>query len=115
MAARFAVPDRGGVDVLLFDLGRVVVDIDFERVFARWAAMAGCDPAAIRERFSHDEPYCRHEVGHIDAAQYFDCLRRSLAIDLSNAQFIDGWNAVFIGEMPGIANLLAWLEPRIPL
>ena len=29
-----------GIDALLFDLGRVVIDIDFNRAFARWAKHA---------------------------------------------------------------------------
>lgn len=35
----------GAADALLFDLGGVVIDIDFERVFAHWAACAGCEVA----------------------------------------------------------------------
>ena len=51
------------IDALLFDLGNVVIRIDFERVFARWAALAGCDAARLREKFSHDEPYQRQSAG----------------------------------------------------
>src|SRR5690242_3458591 len=96
----------GSADALLFDLGGVVIDIDFNRVCARWAQLAGCDETLVRERFSHDEAYCRHEVGEIDAAGYFASLRGSLGIDLSDAQFLDGWNALYIGEIPGVATLL---------
>ncbi len=32
---------RGPFDALLFDLGNVVIRIDFDRVFARWAATCG--------------------------------------------------------------------------
>jgi hypothetical protein len=40
-----------GIDALLFDLGGVVIDIDFSRAFARWAQHASCDEALVRERF----------------------------------------------------------------
>ena len=69
------------IDALLFDLGNVVIRIDFERVFARWAAHAGCDAALLREKFSHDEPYQRHERGEIEAAAYFASLRNSLGVE----------------------------------
>jgi len=105
----------GAADALLFDLGGVVIDIDFDRVFARWAASAGCDPALLRARFSQDELYRRHEVGEIGVAAYFASLRKSLGIDLSDAQFLDGWNAIYIGEMPGIVALLARAAQRLPL
>jgi putative hydrolase of the HAD superfamily len=59
--------------------------------------------------------YQRHERGEIDAASYFANLRGSLGIDLDDARLAEGWNAIFIEEMPGIADLLTRLAPRIPL
>jgi putative hydrolase of the HAD superfamily len=106
---------HGSVDALLFDLGNVVIRIDFDRVFARWAALAGCDVARLREKFSHDEPYQRHERGEIETAAYFASLRDTLGIKLDDACLLDGWNVVFVEEMPGIADLLARIAPRIPL
>ena len=41
----------GSADALLFDLGRVVFDIDFNKVLACWAGHAGCEPAQLVERF----------------------------------------------------------------
>jgi FMN phosphatase YigB (HAD superfamily) len=103
------------VDALLFDLGDVVIRIDFARVFARWAALAGGDAALLRERFSHDVPYQRHERGEIDTAAYFESLRETLGVDLDDARLLEGWNVVFIEEMPGIKELLKRIAPRIPI
>jgi putative hydrolase of the HAD superfamily len=103
------------VDALLFDLGGVVIDIDFDRVFARWAVHAQRDPATIKERFVPDLPYQQHERGEIDAAAYFASLRSSLDIDISNAQFLDGWNEVFVGEIPGMAAVLRRARAKVPL
>ena len=103
------------VDALLFDLGGVVMDIDFERVVARWAAHADCDVALLRARFAHDEAYKRHEVGELGTEGYFDSLRASLGVNLSDAQLLDGWNAIFAGELPGISELLARAAKHLPL
>ena len=103
------------IDALLFDLGNVVIRIDFERVFARWAALAGCDTARLREKFSHDEPYQRHERGEIEAAAYFASLRSSLGVELEDARLLEGWNAIYVGEMPGMRELLARVAPKIPI
>ena len=105
----------GAADALLFDLGRVVIDIDFNKTLARWASHAGCEPAQLTGRFSPDPIFRRHETGEISDAEFFEGLRTSLDIKLSDAQFLDGWNAIFVGEVPGIAGLLARAAKSLPL
>jgi glucose-1-phosphatase len=105
----------GAADALLFDLGRVVLDIDFGKTLACWAGHAGCEVAHLVGRFSRDDIYRRHETGDISDAEFFEGLRSSLGVKLSDAQFLEGWNAIFAGEMPGIAALLARAAARVPL
>ena len=106
----------GTADALLFDLGRVVLDIDFSKVVACWAGHAGCEPAHLTGRFSwRDEFYQQHEKGEISDAEFFAALRALLGVELSDAQFLEGWNEIFAGEMPGIAPLLQRAAQRLPL
>ena len=105
----------GSADALLFDLGRVVIDIDFNRTLVCWASHAGCAPAELAGRFARDEAYKRHETGELDDAAFFRALRGALGLELSDAQFLEGWNAIFAGEMPGMNALLARAAKRLPL
>jgi putative hydrolase of the HAD superfamily len=102
-------------DVLLFDLGRVVLDIDFGKVMAIWAGHAGRAPADVATRFVVNDSFRHHETGTIDDAAFFESLRASLGIGISDAQFLEGWNSIFTGEMPGIAPLLERAAVRMPL
>jgi FMN phosphatase YigB (HAD superfamily) len=103
------------VDALLFDLGRVVLDIDFSRALNCWAGHAGCEPGHLIAKFAPDDAYERHERGEISNAEFFAGLRGSLGIDVTDAQFLEGWNAIFAGEMLDIAPLLARAARRLPL
>jgi putative hydrolase of the HAD superfamily len=108
-------PAPHSADVLLFDLGRVVLDISYDRVMACWAGHAGCTPADLTARFIVDDSFKHHEIGRIDDAAFFANLRQSLGITLTDDQFLEGWNSIFTGEMPGIAPLLAGAARRMPL
>ena len=105
----------GCADALLFDLGRVVLDIDFSKAVACWARHAGCLPETIVARYVRDEAYRQHERGLISDEAYFASLRASLGIAISDAQFLEGWNAIFAGEMPDIATLLPRAARHLPL
>jgi putative hydrolase of the HAD superfamily len=106
-------------DALLFDLGRVIIDLDTTRVHARWAELAGVPLGHIEQRHAArivgSEPFRRHERGQITDAAFFAHVRRELEIDLSHDQLIDGWNAIFIGEMPGIRAVLSRAQGKLPL
>jgi FMN phosphatase YigB (HAD superfamily) len=93
-------------DAVVFDLGGVLIEIDFLRVLKRWAAHAGCDVKAIANRFTFDHHYEKHERGEYRAAEYFASLRDSLGININDAQFLKGWNEVFVREVPNIRQIV---------
>ena len=105
----------GSADALLFDLGRVVLDIDFSRAFACWGRHAACAPEKLVGRLSRGELNHRHERGEISDTEYFAGQCAAMGITLSDAQFLEGWNAIFAGEMPGIAQALARAAKKLPL
>jgi len=107
------VPNPGGFDALLFDLGGVIIEVDFNRALERWAEYAGCAPTLLKARFTQDVDYQRHERGEIDAAGYFASLRASLGITITDAQFLDGWEALLGAEIPEVTMLLR--RVRLPL
>ena len=113
--ALIEVPRTVPVKALLFDLGGVLIEIDFGRAFAHWARCAGVDARQLRERFRADDFHEQHETGRIDAAAYFDSLRHSLGIDLDDRDFEAGWGAILVREMQGIRPILEEAARRYPL
>jgi putative hydrolase of the HAD superfamily len=106
---------REDVDALLFDLGGVLVEIDFDRVCARWAELAGVPVEHVRARFSHGPDYQRHERGEIDMAAYAATLRRDLGIGLEDEPLIEGWQRVFVDAIEPTVRLVRELRGKIPM
>lgn len=107
--------DPRRVRALLFDLGGVLIGIDFQRVFEHWARSSGGDATDIASRFSQDEAYRRHERGEIDASAYFSSLRSSLGIDLDDVAFLAGWNDLYLPPREGIAACLELAARSYPV
>jgi putative hydrolase of the HAD superfamily len=105
----------GAIDALLFDLGGVLLEIDFARVTRSWAELAGVDAQAIAGRFTLGEAYERYERGEIEAPDYYAALRRELGIELTDAQLEEGWNRVFVDSIAPTVALLEPLALRLPL
>ncbi|HEX6007262.1 MAG TPA: HAD-IA family hydrolase [Burkholderiales bacterium] len=109
------MPRAPKVDALIFDFGNIVVDIDFARVFEAWGRAAGVPAPDIARRFAFDAAYQAHELGEIESADYFAALRRSCGVELTDDDFLAGWNAIFVAPRAGMDELLATLAARLPL
>ncbi|MGD9602906.1 MAG: HAD family hydrolase [Gammaproteobacteria bacterium] len=112
MTSTFAPPP--GVSALLFDLGGVLIDIDWRRVFNRWAEHSPLTADEIALRFRMDAPYERHERGELDAAGYFAHLREVLRFTGDDMALIAGWNAIFAGEIAPTIALLERCASHLP-
>lgn len=102
-------------DVVLFDLGRVLVDIDFDRCFAHWAAAADVEATDLRRRFRVDARFAAHERGELECDDFFAGLARDLDIGLDARAMRAGWNAIFGPPHADLPALLAALARHRPL
>jgi len=97
---------QAATGAIIFDLGGVIIDIDFNRVFERWAVLSGQDAKRIRQHFLVDDAYRQHERGEITADQYFAYQRQLHGLSLNDEQMLDGWNAIFGPEIAGVRALI---------
>ena len=104
-----------GADALLFDLGGVVIQIDFDRAIRAWAEAGGVPASQVHARFSLDAGYEAHERGEIEPAAYCVHLRQTLGLALADEHLLSGWNQIFVGEVPEVGALLAKLAKSLPL
>lgn len=102
------------IHALLFDLGGVVIEIDFDRALHSWAEHSRHDVDGLRERFAFDDAYQQHERGQLDGVDYLQHLRRTLDLEADDKTIARGWNAIFVGAIPDAVAKLAALAPHVP-
>ena len=100
---------------LLFDLGGVIMTLDWDRAFSHWATRSGVAAERLRSRYTFDAPYERHERGEIDEREYYASLRASLGIDLDDDAWATGWGAIFGGEISPTVELIERVKDRVPV
>ena len=93
-------------ELILFDLGNTIFFIDFELTFAHWANSSGLAVADVKRRYVFDEIHQQFERGRIDEEEYVDYINAQFKIPLTQQQFFDGWNAIYLENLPGIEELL---------
>jgi putative hydrolase of the HAD superfamily len=103
------------IEAILFDLGNVVLEVDFRRTFRHWAESAGVHESVFYERWSEDDAYRAHETGALDFDAYVAALADRLGVSMSLDAWLTGWNEVFVGPYPGVQAALRDLPANLPL
>ena len=101
------------IQALLLDLGNVVLEVDFRRTFRHWSRAAGVPVEQLHERWQLDAAYRAHETGELAFEEYIAALGARLGIDMPMADWLQGWNDLFVAPFPGVQRRLA--EVDMPL
>lgn len=90
----------------IFDLGNVIVDIDFKRVLGVWSKLSSVPLATLNERFTMGEVFQQHERGEISDEDFAHQLSDEMGISLSFEQFAEGWQAIFVALRPEVIDIM---------
>jgi glucose-1-phosphatase len=100
---------------LLLDIGGVVIDLDYERAFRRWAMASTVSIEEIRTRFKANTALADYECGRISTNDFLDRLRMGLGGKLSDATLIEGWQDVLVAKRSEVTARLARLSAIMPI
>jgi putative hydrolase of the HAD superfamily len=103
------------IEALLFDLGKVLVDFDFERGIRRFAARCSVPGGQFAQILMNDQWVRRYECGEITSADYLRYLQESGALQMDIDEFHESWSSVFLPGLIVPESLLASLRQRYPL
>ncbi|WAH50997.1 glucose-1-phosphatase [Pseudescherichia vulneris] len=96
----------------IFDLGNVIVDIDFNRVLGAWSDLSRVPLATLKQSFTMGEAFHRHERGELSDEDFAQALCQEMSLPLSYEQFSHGWQAVFVGLRPEVIDIMHKLRAQ---
>ena len=103
------------IEALLFDLGKVLIDFNFETGVQ--SLHASC--SISRDRFEEvlwDEAWIRrYERGEISTAQFHDYLCKTAKLNMPLPHFRETWSSVFLPGVMVSEELLAALKRNYPM
>ena len=83
------------VKALIFDLGRVLVNVDFDMGYSRMAALSGLSVEEVRERLHDSRLAYAFESGLMPAEEFAARVSELMGVSPSFEEFGDIWYSVF--------------------
>jgi epoxide hydrolase-like predicted phosphatase len=102
-------------EALIFDLGKVVFDLSFDKIFQCWAAASGQQAEAIKSGFQFDELFDMFERGEATNEEFRAEISQRLNLMLTDEVFDEGWCALYLDTYEGIDKLLSSLKKQYQL
>jgi FMN phosphatase YigB (HAD superfamily) len=100
---------------LIFDLGGVIVPLDFPRAYAAISQICPYSPTEIPKRIRSSGLVNLYETGQLDSPQFIAQLSAILDLHITEDQFRDLWSALFLPDPLLPESLFSSLAARYPL
>lgn len=100
---------------VLLDLGRVLVDINFNSFGDRMRALTGMEAEQLRAAITGDGLAHRYEVGLLEDKEFYREVCRRVNLHIPWDQLVEAWNSIFIPTPLLPEELITALAQRCPL
>jgi FMN phosphatase YigB (HAD superfamily) len=88
--------DPTNINAIIFDIGNVIVDIDYDTMVAEFKNIAKFDFREIIQYTHQDHFFDQFEKGQISAADFRHTLRQYLKDDTTDKQINHAWNSILV-------------------
>jgi glucose-1-phosphatase len=103
------------IKTLIFDLGNVLVPLDFTRCYAQLERLSPHPPAEIVQRLMASDLARRFETGSITPEDFVPEVCRALELRVGYPEFCELWSSIFLPESLIPESMLAALRERYRL
>ena len=98
------------ISIIAFDLGRVLVNIDFD-AFPRSLGIKKSDPMYADEQRIKQLAF-EYEIGKVGTEKFFDLIEGIFQHKYSRSRLLEAWNAIIEDEVSGIAPIVDKLQSK---
>ena len=103
------------IKAVIFDLGGVIVPLDFERGYAAMKPLCRCPPEEIPRRLDSTDLMYRLEIGQVEPGEFARAMCKVLDLDLDFEEFCEVWGSIFPPRTLIPGSLLEALRSRYRL
>lgn len=104
-----------GILVIIFDIGKVLIDYSFEEAFSIWATKLSVPLDYVKIQFRFDNSFVEYEKGLISSEDYFISVNSKFENKLDYETFKLGWCSIYQNKFEGIEGLLNKLHSKYRL
>ena len=97
--------------LVLFDLGGVVVEVESDRLVHQVSQLIGRPFEEVQQVVYHTDLLLPFELGRITATAYYEGLKKRLKLRWTYEQFVRAWNGIFT-EHTDVTTLMQQLRKR---
>jgi putative hydrolase of the HAD superfamily len=103
------------IKYIVFDLGGVLIDINFDRTFEAYEQITGKSKEELRQATFLTTAYEDYESGILSDNEFRAALRKQLDISVDDKTLDEAWNALLLDFNAPAINLLKELKQTYPL
>jgi putative hydrolase of the HAD superfamily len=103
------------IKAVVFDLGGVIIKINWSRTFDLWKIGADHPAAGTLQEMPKMEPFLNFEKGLITSVEFHHFLQKEIGLEMEFPTFIKGWNACLGHVLHGIDGILHQLKNNVPI
>lgn len=97
---------------IVFDLGGVIINIDFQYTYEAFAGLGNTDILTTIRRFESLQLFKRYETGEFTDSEFREVLREAFSTTASDQQIDKAWNALLLDIPAERVKLLQELRTR---
>jgi putative hydrolase of the HAD superfamily len=104
--------DSSNINAVIFDIGNVIIDIDYDAMVSEFKKIAKFDFREIIQYTHQDRFFDQFEKGEISAADFRSTLRQYLKDETTDEQIDHAWNSILVAYPTSKFELLRRLRSK---